>query len=319
IRNRSGDRYKPSAIRGYEAALRLRILPEFGRVKLGELTRVDLQDLIDRLVATGFSASLVGVTFLPLRAIYKRAISRGEVAVNPTTGLDMPAVRGGRDRIASPDECATLLDALPPADRPIWATAMYAGLRRGELMALRVEDVDLATGIIRVCRGWDDKEGTILPKSGKERRVPIAVVLRDHLDEHLLNLGRGEGLVFGASDVSPFAPTPVRERAWTAWGWKEIANPEPGPARVWVNAQEGALERISLHECRHTFASLMIAAGVNAKALSTYMGHANISITLDRYGHLMPGNEDEAAGLLDAYLARASETAARASLAPIAS
>lgn len=50
------------------------------------------------------------------------------------------------------------------------------------------------------------------------------------------------------------------------------------------------------------FASLMIAAGVNAKALSTYMGHANISITLDRYGHLMPGNEEEAAGLLDAYL-----------------
>jgi len=54
----------------------------------------------------------------------------------------------------------------------------------------------------------------------------------------------------------------------------------------------------------------MIAAGVNAKALSTYMGHANISITLDRYGHLMPGNEEEAAGLLDAYLERA-DTAAR--------
>ena len=48
----------------------------------------------------------------------------------------------------------------------------------------------------------------------------------------------------------------------------------------------------------------MIAAGVNAKALSTYMGHANIGITLDLYGHLMPGNEGEAAGLLDTYLAR---------------
>jgi integrase len=54
----------------------------------------------------------------------------------------------------------------------------------------------------------------------------------------------------------------------------------------------------------------MIAAGVNAKALSEYMGHANISITLDRYGHLMPGNKEEAAGLLDAYLERA-DTAAR--------
>ena len=54
---------------------------------------------------------------------------------------------------------------------------------------------------------------------------------------------------------------------------------------------------------RHTFASLMIAARVNVKALSVYMGHSGISITLDRYGHLMPGNEQEATELLDAYLA----------------
>jgi integrase len=75
---------------------------------------------------------------------------------------------------------------------------------------------------------------------------------------------------------------------------------------AWAKA---SLERITLNECRHTFASLMIAAGVNAKALSTYMGHANISITLDRYGHLMPGNEAEAAGLLDAYLEWADTSA----------
>ena len=53
---------------------------------------------------------------------------------------------------------------------------------------------------------------------------------------------------------------------------------------------------------RHTFASLMIAAGVNAKALSTYLGHSSIQIPLDRYGHLMPGNEQEAARFLDRYL-----------------
>ena len=58
----------------------------------------------------------------------------------------------------------------------------------------------------------------------------------------------------------------------------------------------------------------MIAAGVNAKALSTYMGHANINITLDKYGHLMPGNEGEAADLLDAYLERAAEKARRAAV-----
>ncbi len=57
-------------------------------------------------------------------------------------------------------------------------------------------------------------------------------------------------------------------------------------------------------ECRHGYASLMIAAGVNVKALSTFMGHANIGITLNQYGHLLPGAENEAADMLDAFLAR---------------
>ncbi len=75
---------------------------------------------------------------------------------------------------------------------------------------------------------------------------------------------------------------------------------------IWKKA---GLQRITPHECRHSYASLMIAAGVNAKSLSQFMGHANISITLDRYGHLMPGSEEEAAGLLDGYLDAEQESA----------
>jgi integrase len=286
IRPRSGDPYKPSAIRAYEAAWRLRLRDELGTRRLTDVTRPDLQDLVDALVADGLHASTIGVTMNLIRGIYRRAVSRGEVSVNPTAGLEMPAVRGGRDRIADPAECAKLLDALAETDRAVWATAMYAGLRRGELMALRVEDVDLGDGVIRVSRGWDSKEGEIRTKSGRERKVPIAGELRKFLAAHLLQLGRREGLVFGVAAESPFTGTPLTERADKAW-------------------QKAKLQRITMHECRHTFASLMIAAGVNAKALSTYMGHANISITLDRYGHLMPGNEDQAAGLLDSYLQQA--------------
>ena len=86
------------------------------------------------------------------------------------------------------------------------------------------------------------------------------------------------------------------------------------PSQLAVRRRPGGRRSspITLHEARHTFASLMIAAGVNAKALASYMGHASVTITYDRYGHLMPGNEEEAAALLDAYLARA-DTAARAS------
>jgi Phage integrase family len=78
--------------------------------------------------------------------------------------------------------------------------------------------------------------------------------------------------------------------------------------RTWRRA---GLDPIGLHECRHTFASFMIAAGVNAKALSVYMGHASVTIRFDLYGHLMPGNEQEAARLLDAYLQRSTRAAGK--------
>ena len=170
-------------------------------------------------------------------------------------GVQLPAVRGRRTRIATPSECARLLAALPARDRPLWATAMYAGLRRGELMALHVDDVDLGRGVIHVRRGWDIKAGEITTKSRRERVVPIPATLREHLERHLLNLGWQEGLVFGVRQTRPFNGTPLFKRAERAW-------------------DAAGLTRITLHECRHTFASLMIAAGVNAKALSSYMGHA---------------------------------------------
>jgi integrase len=151
-------------------------------------------------------------------------------------------------------------------------------------MALRWEDIDLGKKLIAVSRSWDVRAGAIEPKSQKGKRtVPLAAILREFLVRHRLHSGRGHGLVFGRSEERPFNDTSVSGRALT--GWKRIE-----------------LEPITLHECRHTFASLMIAAGVNAKALSVYMGHASVMITLDRYGHLFPGNEEEAAGLLDGYL-----------------
>ena len=166
-----------------------------------------------------------------LRSMYRRAANRGEEAINPCTGIDLPAVRGGRDRIADPAEAAALLDALPEQDRPLWATAMYAGLRRGELLALRWEDVDLAAGVIEVVRSWDMVEGPIKPKSAKGRRkVPVASELRALLVEHRLRTG-GQGMVFGAGS-SPFRPDVIRHRANAAW---QAANLRP----------------ITLHECRH--------------------------------------------------------------------
>ena len=91
IRNRSGDLYKPSAIRSYEAALQNRILDDLGARRLSDITGVDLQDLAARLLAEGLDASSIRNTIMPLRVIYRRALSRGEASINPTTGLELPA------------------------------------------------------------------------------------------------------------------------------------------------------------------------------------------------------------------------------------
>lgn len=111
--------------------------------------------------------------------------------------------------------------------------------------------------------GADRRDTARLP-----RRAPGAIRAARHL-------------IFGDTPETPFTPNMLQRRADQAWA-------------------EAGLERLTPHSCRHSYASLMIASGVNAKALSTFMGHANIGITLDPYGHLTPGSEEAAASLLDA-------------------
>jgi integrase len=271
-----------------------RVLDDLGAARLDKLERPDWQDFADRMLAEGCDPSTIRNALMPARAIYRRTIDRGELAVNPTAGLRLPAVRGRRDRIASPVEAGQLLAALPEADRPLWATAMYSGLRRGELLALRFEDVDPSAGLIRVERAYDPKAGIYVePKSRAGRRaVPLPSILREYLAAQRLWAGRPHGLVFGGDAETPFDYHPTMRRAQRAW-------------------RDAGLEPIGLHEARHTFASLMIAAGANVKALASYMGHSSVTITLDRYGHMLPGNEDQAAELLDTYVAGAETGASR--------
>lgn len=280
ITNRSGDTYKPCAVRSYEKELRLRILPTLGHMRLDEITARDVQRIVDDLVSRGVAPATIGSTLTPLRALYRRAVARGEARANPTVGIERPAVRSTPRRVVTPAEAEAMIAALNGADRVLWATAFYTGLRRGELIGLRREDIDLATGILHVRRGWDDKEGEIEPKSRNgRRRVPIAAVLRDHLDQHLLSHDRA--CVFESA------------------GW--VAKAGRRARSVWEDAGRPV---VTLHGCRHTFASFAIASGMNAKTLSTIMGHADIGITFDLYGHLLPGSEDEAAARLDAYFSR---------------
>jgi len=88
-------------------------------------------------------------------------------------GVKIPAPRNGRERFAPPAEASLLLAAAPDCDRAIWATAFYGGLRRGEIMGLTWEDVDLKAGTIAVNRSWDPEHGPGDSKNRNRRKVPI--------------------------------------------------------------------------------------------------------------------------------------------------
>ena len=124
------------------------------------------------------------------------------------------------------------------------------------------------------------------PTKGRERRtVPIIGELRTILAPELLRSGRrGTDLAFGHTRVSPFCPKGLQRHADSAW-------------------RAAGLVRVTPHECRHSFASIAIAAGVNIGTVSAALGHASVTITWDRYHHLMPGTMDEAAELIQAYVA----------------
>jgi integrase len=201
--------------------------------------------MADELYQEGLDPSTIRNALMPVRALYRRLLQRGQLAVNPTTALALPAVRGSRDRIVSPEEAARLLAALPEGQRPLWATALYAGLRRGELMALRFEDVDFDQGLIRVERSYDPRShGFVEPKSRSGRRVvPMASVLRQYLAQAKLSRVDRTGLIFSEDGEHVFDDRKVALQAQACW-------------------RKHKLEQVTLHECRHTFASLMIRAGV---------------------------------------------------------
>jgi len=289
VRQRGGHVYKPSTVRGYERDLNKHAIPELGSKRISRLQRPELQRWVDGLASPELSPSTIRNIVAALRALIGFAELRGWVHLNPCNGLRLPAGEKARERIATPSEAATLIAAMRPKDRATLGFAVYAGLRLGELLALDVSAVDLEGGWIHVHRNWDPGVKQFVPtKSRKPRKVPIigklAVLLADHFV--LLDHPSG-GLLFPSAENAewPTDPAILRRRTHKRW-------------------DDAGLPRLGFHEGRHTFASIGIAAGLNAKTLSTYLGHATITITLDRYGHLMPGSEVEARAMLDAYLNR---------------
>jgi integrase len=285
VAQRSGKAYTAGTLRVYKRGLANHVEDGIGKREAAKLTVVDWQLWLDARAHARAKRNTIESQLNAIRAIYRWACSptRRILTVNATSGLEMPARdETPRDRVAPPEEAKKLLAALEPIDRTSYGLAMLAGLRNAERAPLDWTDIDFDKGRLGV-RDSKSEAGI--------RWLPIVAPLRAILREEWMRQGKpSAGLVCRGPKGGVPTYNAIKRRASEAW-------------------EAEGLEPIGFHECRHTFITTMIHAGLNAKAVSVLAGHASIDVTFNVYGHMFSGSEDEAGRLLDAYLSGSSQKA----------
>jgi integrase len=289
VRSRRRLPYSTSTLRDYRSDLSRHVLSELGHVSVNDVTRGDVQRVIEKMNGEGLAGQTVRNAIVALQAFYRWK----KPPVDPTIDLDLPEPGRRRDRAATPLEAERLLSALDRDERDVYACAFYAGLRRGELQALRVGDV--LDDRISISRSWDQVTGEKPPKSNAGvRDVPLIEPLRMILKRRCENRPR-DAFVFG-SDDAPFSPNTLRDRANAAWAASAVG--------AFLQGRSAGLQPIVLHEARHSFSTWLDHAGISEARADRYMGHANPSVAA-RYRHQLEGQLAEDAAALENYLAGA--------------
>lgn len=303
--NKWGRRYRRRAVEDLESALRQ--VPDWlARRKLVDVRRGDVQRLIDEMTAADLSGSRVRSVVNAIRSLYRWAQDRELADHDPAANVRLPVMGArARDRVATPQEFARLLDAIrtpEEADTLPWGLAGYATARHQEIRTLDWAHVDLELGAIELAA---DEEGR--KPGGSWRVVPLVSPLRSMLRRAWIAQSRpSKGKV-----------CPARRRGSRS-GLLALGHLQEHVHERW---RELGLEPIGLHEARHTAATWLDHAGVTPKVASQLMGHRTpeyqpgaAPITLRRYTHTLPGELERARDLLDAFLterAREQDAAGR--------
>src|SRR5581483_10676880 len=252
--------------------------PRLGSRPIGSIDADTIAALIVQLERQGLAGSTVKGILMPLGLVLGHAARRGLIADNPVRRLERgerPRVARREMRILHPDEIEAVLRAANPHYRPILAAAVFTGLRQGELLGLVWADVDFENGVVHVRRQLDRTGERTEPKTPQAlRQVILMPSLARLLREHKLASAhsRPDDPVFATLTGAPMYYRNVVRRGLDA-------------AVHQVGLDEGR-QRLRFHDLRHTFASLLIAEGLNVVFVSRQLGHASPSFTLDRYGGL---------------------------------
>jgi integrase len=276
---------RAATYRSYEQTIRNHLVPELGPLPLRKLEPQHVRAMLNRKLAAGLSARSVAYLRVVLRAALNQARKWNLVARNAAELVESPRARRFEIKPLAPEQARQLLDAAKGSQlEALYAVALACGLRMGEMLGLRWQDMDLEAGRLAVRQAIQRQCGAglvaIEPKTDRSRRTieipaPLVAALKAHrirqLEERLAAGARwrDNGLVFTSGVGTPVEPRNLHRSFKTT-------------------LKKAGLPDIRFHDLRHSAASLMLAQGVPLRVVMEVLGHSSISLTADTYSHVMP-------------------------------
>jgi integrase len=269
----------------YQQHVRLYLTPTFGHLPLQKLHPADIQRFIAARLAAGLSARTVRISLFVLSRVCGQAVKWNLITRNPVDAVDLPKVERQPVKTFSDTQARALLVVVRGSHfESAYLLALLCGLRRGELLALAWEHLDLQTGTLSIQRSLERVGGRlefVEPKSRSGRRTlplpqPLLKKLKaHHVRQNIERLALGSsyednGLIFPNGIGRPLEPRAFNRRFKTAL------------------AQAGLPLTLRLHDCRHFAATAMIADGTDVRTVAGLLGHADPSLTVRTYAHLVP-------------------------------
>jgi integrase len=293
------DTVRKSTHEGYEHAIGPHIKPALGRIKLKDLNPAQIRWFYRDRLDSGLSPATVHKLHVVLHKALKAAVADGLIPRNAAAGLKLPRITREEIDPLTEDESRRLLEAVR-GDRleGLYVLALSTGMRQGELLALKWDDVDLEGRRLRVRHTLTHADKSYVlgePKTPNSRRTirlttNAETALRAHLTrqleemERMSSLYQPGGLIFATQAGTIINPSNLRNRSF-----KPLL-------------RRADLRQIRFHDLRHTCATLLLSKNINVKVVSEMLGHSSISVTLDIYSHLLPDMQEKAVEALEEML-----------------
>ncbi|TPW74205.1 tyrosine-type recombinase/integrase [Schumannella soli] len=288
---------KATTLSGYRLSLDRHVVPRWGNYRLADVGHADVQSWVTELSQT-LAASTVRQIFLVLSGLMKYAIRDGRMNRNPCDGVRLPRAKAKARGYLTHEQVGALARACGQEYGDIVLFLAYTGLRWGEMAALKVGRLDMLRRRMEVAEGVTAPRGELVwstPKSHASRSVPFPAFLTSAIAARCVGRRRDE-LVFVGPDGGVLRSNNFRRRQFA-------------DAVAACKGVDADFPSLTLHDLRHTAASLAISAGANVKAVQRMLGHASAAMTLDVYADLFDDDLDSVATALDSRAAAAGVTA----------